>query len=295
MFNVKERYLKYAEQVRRFSQNSLRAQRTDLNHFFTWLDKQQRDYDTLSKQEIRCYLATFVQTGKAHATQARHLSTLMAFYGWAEHEGLLETNPCEGVNAHKRERKLPSVMTQTDLILLFQSIVKSKKNSLLKRAFFELLYATGARIAELSALNIEDIDWNQHMIKLFGKGSKERLVPVYPEALDVLRNYLLKTAHFREHTQAVFVSPKGKRYSADSLRHIFQECVRAAGLPTSITPHTMRHTFATELLNGGADLRSVQELLGHVSLSTTQIYTHLSLKEIREVAKRTHPRSCIQD
>lgn len=291
MSKVIENYLAFAARVRHLSAHTLRAEQADLEAFFAWLQTVHCAFDEVGKRDIRSYLATFMQRGKAHATQARHLSTLNSFYAWAEHEQLLTSNPCEGVSAHKRERKLPSVMNKHDVVRLFESVEVTKKNKPLKRAFLELLYATGARIAELSALNLSDIDQTQGMIKLFGKGSKERLVPVYPEAFLSLEAYLKETVPYRLDTEAVFISNKGNRLSPDSLRHIFSEAVREAGLPPSFTPHTMRHTFATELLNGGADLRSVQELLGHVSLSTTQIYTHLSLEEIKKVAQQTHPRS----
>ncbi|HIY50834.1 MAG TPA: tyrosine-type recombinase/integrase, partial [Candidatus Olsenella avicola] len=164
------------------------------------------------------------------------------------------------------------------------------------RALLELLYATGARISEAAGLSVSDVDLRARQVRLFGKGSKERVVPVYEAALDWVARYLGEgrprlAARSKAPTEALFLSVRGNPMSADALRTRFEAHVRLAGLDPELTPHAMRHTFATELLTGGADLRSVQELLGHESLSTTQVYTHLSVERLREAAARSHPRS----
>lgn len=287
-------YSSYLQKIRKLSPHSIRAQKNDLEAFSRWLHKKEIPLLKAGKHDVRSYLAYLVQAGYTHTTQARALSTIKSFFSWAVHEQLLDLNPAEAITAHKRERKLPQIFTQQDLVQLFSAIEKSKKRAPLKRAFLELLYASGARISEISALNVEDVNFCEGLIKLFGKGSKERIVPVYPEAIKSLRLYLSNRPKPAA-THALFLSEKGTRLSSDSLRYLFKQCIQEAGLSPSYTPHTMRHTYATALLNGGAGLRSVQELLGHVSLSTTQIYTHLSLKEIREVSKRAHPRSGTQD
>jgi integrase/recombinase XerD len=163
------------------------------------------------------------------------------------------------------------------------------------RAFLELLYASGARISEVSRLDVSDLNFSEGQVSLFGKGSKERIVPLYPAALSVVRDYLERGRPLLSKGEdvsgkALFLSVRGRRMSADALRTVFERRVRIAGLDNELTPHAMRHTFATEMLSGGADLRSVQELLGHADLSTTQIYTHLSVERLKEAARQAHPR-----
>ncbi|HQE70589.1 MAG TPA: tyrosine-type recombinase/integrase, partial [Atopobiaceae bacterium] len=163
------------------------------------------------------------------------------------------------------------------------------------RAFLELLYASGARIAEIARLTVDDIDFAEAQIRLFGKGGKERIVPLYPRVLDAMRAYLQqgrpKLASTAKPTRALFLSTRSNPMSTDALRTVFEKRVRAAGKDAALTPHAMRHTFATELLSGGADLRTVQELLGHESLSTTQIYTHVSIDRLKDATRQAHPRS----
>ena len=164
------------------------------------------------------------------------------------------------------------------------------------RALLELLYATGARISEMAGLRVADLDLAGAQARLFGKGSKERIVPVYDSALEWAGRYLREgrpelAARSREPRDELFLSTRGNAMSADALRTVFERRVALAGLDPALTPHAMRHTYATELLGGGADLRSVQELLGHESLSTTQVYTHLSVERLREAAARAHPRA----
>jgi integrase/recombinase XerD len=192
-------------------------------------------------------------------------------------------------------------MSDEDVQKLLATCDPSTATGLRDRAFLELLYASGARISEVSRLNVPSIDFGRAQATLFGKGSKERIVPLYGVALDWLRRYLdearQELASLAKRTPpegpagALFLSTRGRRMSADALRTAFEAHVRLAGLDPTLTPHAMRHTYATELVAGGADLRSVQELLGHESLSTTQVYTHLSVDRLKDATRHAHPRA----
>lgn len=249
-------------------------------------------------RNLRLYLAYLKQAQYSAKTLNRHLSALRSFYKWMQREKLIATDPALALSNPRAPRNLPHTMTDSDVNRLLESCDTSTAVGLRDRAFLEFLYATGARISEVATLKLEQIDLQNGTVRLFGKGSKERIVPLYESAIDWLKKYLrssrptllLKDKSGRAHS-ALFISVRGNDMSADSLRKVFSSYLVAAGLDSSLSPHAMRHTYATELLGGGADLRIVQELLGHESLSTTQVYTHLSVDRLKEAAKAAHPRS----
>ena len=249
-------------------------------------------------RNLRLYLAYLKQAQYSAKTLNRHLSALRGFYKWMQREKLIATDPALALSNPRAPRNLPQTMTDSDVNRLLESCDTSTAVGLRDRAFLEFLYATGARISEVATLKLEQIDLQNGTVRLFGKGSKERIVPLYESAIEWLKKYLrssrptllLKDKTGRAHS-ALFISVRGNDMSADSLRKVFSSYLAAAGLDSSLSPHAMRHTYATELLGGGADLRIVQELLGHESLSTTQVYTHLSVDRLKEAAKAAHPRS----
>lgn len=249
-------------------------------------------------RNLRLYLAYLKQAQYSAKTLNRHLSALRGFYKWMQREKLIATDPALALSNPRAPRNLPHTMTDSDVNRLLESCDTSTAVGLRDRAFLEFLYATGARISEVATLKLEQLDLQNGIVRLFGKGSKERIVLLYESAIEWLKKYLrssrptllLKDKSSRAHS-ALFISVRGNDMSADSLRKVFSSYLAAAGLDSSLSPHAMRHTYATELLGGGADLRIVQELLGHESLSTTQVYTHLSVDRLKEAAKAAHPRS----
>ena len=290
-------YLAYLDGVRGLSQNTVRAYETDLAAYCGWVRREGVVAATASHRELRRYLADLVRAGYTTRTVNRHLSAVRGLYRWMVSEGRVTSDAAAALASPKQARTLPRTMTDADVQALVATCDQKTTEGIRDAAFLELLYATGARISEISRLDVADIDFAQAQVRLFGKGSKERIVPLYPRALGAVsrylngaRNELAARGRQGKRTTALFVSVRGNRMSADALRTRFERQVAIAGLEPGITPHAMRHTYATELLSGGADLRSVQELLGHESLATTQIYTHLSVERLKEATRQAHPR-----
>lgn len=300
-----DRYLLYLKDIRNLSAHTLRAYEGDLGIYLRWLDNHNLDGLDLSHRQVRLWLADQLQARYASSTINRRLSAVRDLYRWLVREGITEKDCTAAVASPKRARTLPHTLDNGSVEKLLAACDLTTAEGVRDRAFLELLAATGARISEVSALNLSDIDRELQQVRLFGKGAKERLVPLYPEAIKRLDLYL-QTArselrshahissesdvHSNDH-EAVFISVRGKRMSADALRLRFTHYKKIAGIDMSLTPHAMRHSYATELLSGGADMRSVQELLGHADLSTTQIYTHLSIERLKEATRQAHPRS----
>lgn len=289
-----EEFLEFEGGVRNLSPNTLRAYRTDLEAFLAWCEREGVDPMHVEHRELRSWLGELTSAGYATTTLNRHLSAVRALYAWMLSRGLTSEDGPAALASPKLARRLPKTVGDEGVRALIGAC-EADAPGLRDRALVELLYATGARISEASRLDLDDVDLSQRQVRLFGKGSKERLVPVYARAVEALRAYLAGSrailAAKGEGTDALFVSTRGRRMSAAALRRRFERLVTLAGLDSGLTPHAMRHTFATELVDGGADLRSVQELLGHESLSTTQIYTHLSTQRLKEAAERAHPRA----
>ena len=290
-------FLDYLTYERNVSINTIGAYRTDLESFVSFLCN---DYFTLGRDQlelrkvdnltIRAYLAHLAHRKLSRSSVARHLSALRTFFRYLMREGAVDANPARVVATPKREKHLPSVMQPADVALLLEQPDLSTPLGLRDQAFLELLYASGLRISELVGIDLDDIEVRAKLVKVRGKGSKERIVPFGSKAEQAVRAYL-PTRHAPPDENALFVNYKGDRITARSVRRLFDKYVRAAALRAGISPHTMRHSFATHLLNAGADLRGIQELLGHASLSTTQKYTHLNDGELLKVYKKAHPRA----
>lgn len=290
-------YLAYLSGVRNMSANTVRAYRTDLEAYMAWLEREGVAGRTVSHRRLRRYLADLTRAGYTPRTVNRHLSALRGLYRWLVGEDRITTDAAAAIASPKLARTLPHTLSDSDVRRLVEVCDVDTVEGMRDRALVELLYASGARISEVARLDVGDIDFAQAQVRLFGKGSKERVVPLYRTALEALTRYLAASRptlagrrKSRPSTAALFVSTRGNRMSADALRTRFERLVRLAGIDADATPHAMRHTYATELLSGGADLRSVQELLGHESLSTTQIYTHLSVERLKEATRQAHPR-----
>ena len=293
-------FLDYLTYERNVSPNTIIAYRDDLESFTAFLCN---DYFTMGRDQIelarvdhltvRSYLAHLSRRKLARASVARHLSALRSFFKYLVREGAVEANPARSVATPKREKHLPTVMQPSDVALLLEQPDLSGPLGLRDSAFLELLYASGLRIGELVGIDIDDLELRARLVKVHGKGSKERIVPFGTKAEAALRAWLaVRTDLVSDADEpAVFVNYRGARITTRSVRRLFDGYLHQAALRSGISPHTMRHSFATHLLNAGADLRGIQELLGHSSLSTTQKYTHLNDWQLIAVYKKAHPRA----
>ena len=290
-------FLDYLTTERNVSVNTVHAYRDDIESFISFLcndyftlARDQLDFRRVDNLAIRAYLAHLARRNLKRSSIARHLSALRTFFKYLMREGVVEANPARSVATPKREKHLPSVMQTSDIALLLEQPDLSSSLGIRDRAWLELLYASGLRISELVGIDLEAIELRARLVKVFGKGSKERIVPFGSKAEEALRAWLaVRDAPPDE--PALFVNYRGARITTRSVRRLFEGYVRAASLRAGISPHTMRHSFATHLLNAGADLRGIQELLGHASLSTTQKYTHLNDWQLIEVYRKAHPRA----
>jgi integrase/recombinase XerC len=296
-------FLDYLTYERNVSINTIEAYRDDLESFISFLTNDYfttgRDLLDLEKVDhlaIRSYLAHLARRKLSRASMARHLSALRSFFKFLMREGKLPNNPARAVATPKREQLLPSVMQPADVASLIEQPDLEAPLGLRDRAWLELLYASGLRISELVGIDLDDVELRARLVKVRGKGSKERIVPFGSRAEAALRAWLAVRGDLQEPGEAsdeqpLFVNYRGGRITARSVRRLFDRYVRSASLRAGISPHTMRHSFATHLLNAGADLRAIQELLGHASLSTTQRYTHLNDWQLIEVYRKSHPRA----
>ncbi|SDT94519.1 tyrosine recombinase XerC [Desulfobacula phenolica] len=247
-----------------------------------------RQVTTLDKTAIRNYLAHLVKSGKTKRTIARKLSSLKAFFDYLVTSGQILVNPAEMIPFPKLEKPIPRFLSIDDVFYLLDSMKKETWLDKRNFAMFETFYSTGMRVSEMEGLNIENIDFKRQMIRVFGKGSKERVVPVGKRALAAIKEYRVL---LKEKFIPVFVNKNFTRLSSRSIHRILDKVVKQCQLNVPVSPHTLRHSFATHMLDCGADLRGIQEILGHASLSTTQIYTHVSMDRLMQVYDKAHPRS----
>lgn len=280
------------EQQRGASPHTLINYRRDLEHLLDWFKQHDiTNWGALSRHDCRAWVAWMHQEGYAAGSIARKLSALRSLFRFLVREQFVEKSPLLLVPAPKRGRSLPQVLSLDETERLLAAPDAVTPLGLRDRCLLEVLYATGLRISELLSLCVDQIDWVGHSIRVLGKGSKERIVLVGDLAMDALERYIhvARPVLVRDRDMdALFVSHLGTALSVRGFHLILQGHVRRAGIEKHVTPHTLRHTFATHLLEGGADLRTVQELLGHANVSTTQVYTHVSEGYLREVYGRAH-------
>jgi integrase/recombinase XerC len=290
-------FLKYLAVERNVSPHTIRAYTLDLENFFAFLSEhgggkdKSGDVDVRSVDHIllRRYLASLHKTS-SRTTIHRRLSALRTFFRYLVREGILNRNPAEVVSSPRKENYLPKVLSVDETFHLLEKGYAADVLSLRDQAMFELLYSSGLRVGELAALNVENVDLNHGLVRVVGKGRKERIVPVGSKARDSIRDYL-EACGRRGKDQPLFLNNRGGRLSERSIERNLKKQLIKAGIFKEATPHSLRHSFATHLLDGGADLRAIQELLGHVSLSTTQKYTQVSVDKLMAVYDKAHPRS----
>ncbi|MEY8562357.1 tyrosine recombinase [Eggerthellaceae bacterium 3-80] len=288
---------------RNISEHTLRAYRSDLIDYARWCAREDLDITKVTHRQMRRYLSMLDEAQYQRSTINRKLSALRTFYQWMCVTGHSECDPATVLQGPKQPKTLPHVLQPHDMVKLLSVHAaidlegnprQQTPNDVRDQAILEFLYACGARISEASTLLVSNVDFASAQVKVLGKGSKERIIPLHDLALSSMRIYL-RTARTQllgsHHCEFFFVSSRGNQMGTDAMRKMFKATVMQAGLDSRLTPHDMRHTFATDLLEGGADLRSVQEMLGHANLSTTQVYTHLSPRRLQEVHLQAHPRA----
>jgi tyrosine recombinase XerC len=278
-----EAYLKYLSNEKNYSKNTTRNYEKDIAQFLGYVGSA-----VVDETKIRQYLGFLAKKKYSRNSTIRKMIALRNFYRYLSRQGVIKSNPFEYVMNPKKEKKLPAVLSEEEVNRLLEIIPKATLLDLRDRVILEMLYSTGVRVSELCSLNMADVDFLNGEIKVLGKGSKERIVPVGGIALELLKEYLAKVK--KEYAgSAVFINKKKGRLNPRSVETMIHKYAQAAKIEKEVTPHTLRHSFATHLLDRGADLRSVQELLGHTSLSTTQIYTHLSVAKLKKEYDNAHP------
>jgi tyrosine recombinase XerC len=281
-----EKFIRYLEIEKNYSAYTITNYRLDLEDFAQFLG--QANIESVDYLTLRKYLSLLKEKNLTSRSVSRKLSTLRSFFKFLTREGLLKANPILVVSSPKMEKHLPQFLTEEETSRLIESAVATDERGLRDRAILETFYSTGIRISELVGLDIQDTDFISGVIKVRGKGKKERVVPIGEHAVRAIRKYLDKR---KKQSEAVFLNKSGKRISDRGVRNIVEKYIRLTSLKQGVSAHTLRHSFATHLLDRGADLRSVQELLGHANLSTTQIYTHLTTERLKNIYDKAHPRA----
>lgn len=293
-------FLDYLTIERNVSTNTVDAYRGDVESFLEFLcddylvmPREMIDLSEIDRLAVRSWLAWLSRHGLARSSIARRLSALRTFFRFLEREGILASNPARSVRTPKGEKTLPSVLQTDEIATLLELPDPSSPLGARDLAWFELMYGAGLRISELVSIDLDDIELNARLVKVRGKGMKERIVPFGTAAQAAIGTWLDQRRKLVSDPAepALFVNYRGSRITARSVRRIFDRMIRKAAVRCGATPHTLRHSFATHLLNAGADLRAIQELLGHASLSTTQKYTHLTDSKLIEVYRGAHPRA----
>ena len=285
------------------SAHTVRNYMVDLRDYLRWAHRANVDALQPSHRQLRRYLAELDQAQYARRTVNRRLSSIRGYYRWMVASGIIETSPADVLHGLKEDKTLPHRISARDMAKILSvwgptgldgKPQEQTPVAIRNQAILEFLYACGVRISEASGLLVSQVDIRGAQVRVIGKGNKERIVPIHAVALESMTRYLEfargQLLAGRERTDRFFVSTRGNAMGTDAMRKMFKDTLLKAGVDLSYSPHDMRHTFASDLLEGGADLRSVQEMLGHSSLSTTQIYTHLSAARLKSVHHQAHPR-----
>ncbi|OIN97593.1 site-specific tyrosine recombinase XerD [Candidatus Desantisbacteria bacterium CG1_02_38_46] len=285
-------FLDFIRVERGLSQNTQEAYTRDIKGYLSFLEKKAISLENAKSEDIIDFLLELSRRGLRTTTLARKLTVVKVFHRFLANEGYLLKDPTIFLESPRREMWLPSVLSRAEVEVLLNMPALSSSGGLRDKALLELLYATGMRISEVANLRLENLHLKEGYLKCFGKGGKERIIPVGEKAREAVEKYLEKKLEkISQQVEYVFVNWRGKKLTRQGLWEIIKGYVRKSGISKKITPHTFRHSFATHLLQGGADLRSVQEMLGHSDISTTQIYLHLDRRQVQEAYRKYHPRA----
>ncbi|KPK44663.1 MAG: hypothetical protein AMK74_04795 [Nitrospira bacterium SM23_35] len=281
-----EKFIRYLDLEKGVSSHTVRAYRRDLDEFAESVGDMPNSLDVI---DIRGFIAAQIQKGLNRTTVSRRLSSIRSFFKFLYREGYMKTNPAKLVSNPKVPKRLPRFLSVDDVFSLVEKPQGIGFIPVRDRAILELLYSSGLRVSELSGINTDDMNLKESLVKIRGKGKKERIVPIGSKALDAMKSYIVERMLLKRNEEALFLNRTGKRLTERGVRRIVVKYARAIALHGRIGPHTLRHSFASHLLQGGADLRVIQELLGHSSLSTTQKYTHLDITHLMDVYDKAHP------
>jgi integrase/recombinase XerC len=281
-----DKFLKYLEIERAASSHTLRAYRKDLEEFSKFVNIKPEDVELA---DVRGFIAEQIKSGLNKTSVSRRLASIRSFFKFLYREGYKRTNPAKLVSNPKLPKLLPRFLSVDDAFALVERPAGTGFLPARDRAILELLYSSGLRVSEISSLNIDDINTKEGFLKVKGKGRKERMVPVGSKAIDAIKSYMVERIALKSKDRFLFLNRRGKGFSDRGVRRLVVKYARMTGISGKIGPHALRHTFATHLLQGGADLRVIQELLGHSSLSTTQKYTHLDVTHLIDVYDKAHP------
>lgn len=281
-------FISYLTVEKGLAKNTITAYRRDINRYLVYLKKHFLSVLKISEEEITDYLWERKLSKKLTSTIFREQESIKGFYKFLFTEGYIKQNPSEQLKSPKLEKYLPDVLAVEEVDKLLAAPDIKKLKGIRDKAILETLYATGMRVSELTELKIPDVNLEVGFIKCFGKGSKERIVPIGSKAIEAIKNYL--NVRKKTDTNVLFLNPSGKKISRVSIWEIIKKYAKSCGITKTISPHTLRHSFASHILQRGADLRVIQEILGHASISTTQVYTHVDKKFLKKQHEKFHPR-----
>lgn len=283
-----EAFFQYLDIQKDVSRHTLRAYRKDIGEFIAYIKKKPEEADLI---DVRGFVAQQIKNGLSKTTAGRRLASIRSFLGFLNREGYMKSNAARLVSSPRTQKKLPKFLSVDDVFSLVEKPQGIGFINARDRAVLELLYSSGLRVSEISGLNMEDINTREGLVKVMGKGKKERILPIGSKAVDAIKSYLVEKILLKKKNKALFLNKTGDRLSERGIRRLVVKYARMTGIRDRIGPHTLRHTFASHLLQSGADLRVIQELLGHSSLSTTQIYTHLDISHLMDIYDKAHPLS----
>lgn len=281
-----DKFLFFLKVELNYSELTIKSYQLDLTDFFEYIESKKINYLTITNHDVRGYLKYLDSCNLKNSTISRRISTLRTFYNYLVDENIVENNVFHNVKNPKLEKKLPNYLNYNEMEELLESIDISTSEGLEKRLLIEMFYSTGCRVSEMINVKISDIDFTNKTIRIMGKGSKERIVYFGDYASKYLDNYLSKV----KCDKYLFTNKKGEKLTINEVEQIVKDIMKHISIKTHVTPHTLRHTFATHLLNNGADIKTVQELLGHANLSTTGIYTHVSSDRLKDIYFKTFKR-----
>lgn len=288
-----EQYRQYLEKEKHSSNNTVSSYMRDIHQFDAYVNENGLVLESVTEQDVENYMAWMRGKSKSVATVTRALASLKSFYAYLLSEKVISTNPAKGVVTAKVERRYPQILSGKEVELFLEQPKCVDAKGYRDNAMLELLYATGIRVTELISLDVEDVNLTLGLIRCESKG-RERMIPLYPAAVKALQEYIKEIRPqiiADENEKALFVNMNGERMTRQGFWKIVKYYQEKAGIEKEITPHTLRHSFAAHLLENGADLRSIQEMLGHADISSTQIYTHLVKSKLKDVYQKAHPRA----
>ena len=296
-----EKFLTYLKAEKGLSENTFFAYQNDLSQMTNFFEAEAKTNNTMpaweniDRQAIMRYLLDLQEKRYAPTTRARKLAAARSLFKFLTNEGMIKEDPTHNLESLSVGRSLPKPISITQVRALLEQPGKHDTPEAKRdEAMLQLLYASGMRVSELMALNIADVNLIDGDVRCFGKGKKERLIPIHPQAIKVIEEYLAKARPQlvrSNEEKALFLNRRGERLTRQGFWQILKQYAKNAGITVPVTPHTLRHSFATHMLSGGADLRAVQELLGHANISTTQIYTHLTSEHVKRTYEKSHPRA----